>query len=107
MKRQIVRFSVGQSSKVVALLYGVFGLIFVPIGILLALLDRERMFPTFLLGFYLCAPFIYAVLGYVFSLIGFWFYNLIAGGVGGIEFELKDLATGETAEPSLPQPALR
>ena len=79
MKRQVVRFSIGQSSKVIALLYGALGLLFVPIAILPALLDSRQTVPTVVLGLYLCAPFIYAVLEYVFSLIGFWIYNLIAG----------------------------
>lgn len=91
MNQQVVRFSVGQSSKVVGLLYGALGLLFVPFGILFALLDTDdRMGGRAIAAFYLCAPFIYAVIGYIMSLFVFWIYNLIAGGVGGIEFELRD-----------------
>lgn len=88
MKQQVIRFSVAQSSKVVALLYGAMGLIFVPIGLLLAVLDQDGTFGTFMIAFYLCAPLLYAVIGYIAALVGFWVYNLIAGGVGGIELEL-------------------
>lgn len=88
MKQQVIRFSVAQSSKVVALLYGAMGLIFVPLGLLLAVLDQEGTFGSFMIAFYLCAPFFYALIGYIAALVGFWVYNLIAGGVGGIELEL-------------------
>jgi hypothetical protein len=91
MKHQIVSFSVKQSSKVLALLYGVTGLIFVPIGILIAYYDRDRVFGTGLVITYLCSPIIYLVIGYIVGLLGFWVYNFIAKRTGGIEFELKDI----------------
>ncbi len=90
MKQQIVSFSVQQSSKVLAYLYGVFGLIFVPLGILIALFDRDQVLGSGLVIFYVCAPFIYLVFGYFFGLIGFWVYNFIASRAGGIELELQE-----------------
>jgi hypothetical protein len=33
-------------------------------------------------------PILYGILGFVFSLIGAWLYNIVAGMVGGIEFEV-------------------
>ena len=90
MKYQVSKISIRQSSKVLALLYGVFGLFFVPFGILIALVDGGEALGMGLIMFYICAPIFYVVLAYVSSLIGFWVYNFIAQRVGGIEFELKE-----------------
>lgn len=35
-------------------------------------------------------PVIYAIIGFVFGLIGAYIYNLVAGWVGGIKIELED-----------------
>ena len=86
MKQQIVSFSIQQSSKVLALLYGALGLIFVPFGILIALFDREGALGTGKAMTYICAPLIYLVIG----LFVFWVYTIIARRTGGIEVELKD-----------------
>lgn len=41
-----------------------------------------------LLGFGLFAPFIYAIFGFIFGIIGAFIYNLVAKVVGGLEFEV-------------------
>lgn len=104
MKQQVVRVSVGQTSKVVALLYGALGLLFVPIGLIFAILDTDGQFGgRAIAAFYLCAPFFYAVIGYITSLFIFWIYNLIAGGVGGIEFELSNPEAEQASSAMSPQ----
>ena len=90
MARRASRVIVQQSSKVLALLYGALGLIFVPFGILIALFDREGVLGNGMVMTYICAPLIYLVIGYIVGLIVFWVYNFIASRTGGIEVELKD-----------------
>lgn len=34
-------------------------------------------------------PILYGALGFLFTLIGAWLYNLVAGWVGGVEVELQ------------------
>jgi hypothetical protein len=82
---------VQQSSKILAFLYAVLGLITVPFGILVALFDQEKVLGSGLVVFYLCPPMIYLVIGYFVGLIGFWVYNVIASRLGGFEFELRDV----------------
>ena len=91
MKYQVSSISIKQSSKVLAMLYGVFGLVFVPFGILVSIIDGGETLGFGLILFYLCAPLVYVLIGYVMSLISFWVYNFIAKRFGGIEFELKEI----------------
>jgi hypothetical protein len=84
MQQQITRISPFQTAKVVAALYFV---ITIPFIILFALFSMFA--PTgqkFGLLFIICAPFIYAIVGFIFSIIGAWIYNLVAGIIGGIEY---------------------
>ncbi|WP_041741054.1 DUF3566 domain-containing protein [Collimonas fungivorans] len=89
MKKQILSISPVQTAKVVALLY--FAISF-PIFVLMSLFflivpgtKAPMMVPMLVL------PFIYLVVGFVFTVIGAWVYNLIAKWVGGIEFTTADI----------------
>jgi hypothetical protein len=86
MRQQIVNFSVHQTAKVLAVLYGLMGLIFVPIFLVVNLVspDGEGISPGLLILF----PLLYAAFGYVFVAIGCAIYNFVAGRVGGIEVTL-------------------
>lgn len=86
MRRQIVRLSVGQTSKVLAAMYGLMGVVLVPFFLLAALSGPAGGGMS--LGFALVMPVIYAALGYVFVAIGCAVYNFVARHLGGIEFEL-------------------
>lgn len=87
MRKQVVKMSVHQSSKVLALLYFVLSAIFVvPIGFLLYTLTGELDILTLFI-----IPFAYLAFFYVVSVLVFWTYNLIGRSFGGIEFELEDL----------------
>jgi hypothetical protein len=88
-----------QAGKVMGALYGGMALIFVPFLLLFALI------PSFLpkaanapsagamigvgIGMAILLPIFYAVTGFVMGLLGAVIYNLIAGWVGGIEFEVE------------------
>ena len=86
MVQRIDRFSVGQSAKVVGVLYALMGLVFVPFFLLASLFSPRQA--GFGVGFALVVPILYGVAGFVFTAIGCALYNLVAGWVGGIEVEL-------------------
>jgi hypothetical protein len=95
-KRRIKRIGPLQLGKMLALLYGIMGLIFVPIVLavsaLSAALPNQSHRPAFVLGtgfFVLLMPILYAAMGFVFGLIGALIYNLVARFVGGIEVEVE------------------
>ena len=90
MRQQISRLSVHQTAKVLAILYGMMGLVFVPFFLIMPMMmPSEAGAVGFGMGFALLFPVIYAVFGYVFVAIGCLLYNLVAGWVGGIEVEMR------------------
>jgi len=91
MAQQIRRFGVGQTAKVVALLYAIMGLIIVPIFLIASMLSPNKS--QFGTGFALALPIIYGVIGFIFTAIGCALYNFVAGLVGGIEVELDGSGT--------------
>jgi Transmembrane domain of unknown function (DUF3566) len=86
MVQRLSRFSVGQTAKVLGILYGLMGLIALPIFLILAMFSPEEDAPN--MGFALVIPILYGVLGFVFTAIGCAVYNWVAGKVGGIEVTL-------------------
>jgi hypothetical protein len=91
MSQQIRRFGVGQTAKVVGVLYTLMGLLIVPIFAVGAILspESEQAFPLWLVA---CLPVLYGLLGLIFTAIGCLVYNLVAGWVGGIEVEVEETA---------------
>jgi hypothetical protein len=93
MKTQITHISVHQSSKVIALMYFCFLLLFVPVGVaFLALVPPNPQFPQqrFMGFLFLLAPIIYGVIGYLMFALASVLYNSLAKRVGGIEFEAAE-----------------
>jgi hypothetical protein len=89
---QIRRFGVGQTAKVVAVLYALMGLVFAPIFMITSMFaPKETGFGT---GFAIALPIIYGVCGFIFTAIGCAVYNLVAGWVGGIEVDIDSSAAG-------------
>jgi hypothetical protein len=85
--QRIRRFGIGQTAKVVAVLYALMGLIFVPFFLVAsAFAPRESGMGT---GFALALPILYGVFGFIFTAIACAIYNLVAGYVGGIEVDLE------------------
>jgi hypothetical protein len=100
MRTQIVHVSVHQTSKVVALMYFLFMLLFIPVGIFIlafAPSDPQQPQQRFMGFFFLFAPILYAVLGYLGFALASLLYNALAKRVGGIEYD--------TAEPARVGPA--
>ncbi len=90
MKKQIRHVSVIQTAKVFALLYFIFGIVFVAIMAIFASFIHGPRLPIFS-GFMLAMPVLYLIFGFIFTVIGAWIYNLIAGWTGGIELTLTDV----------------
>lgn len=86
MKTQIVHVSKLQSAKVMAALYLV---ISIPLLLFMMLpsLFTHQPIPW---GTLWWMPLMYTVMGFVFTFLGAWIYNGIAGLIGGIEFTLAE-----------------
>jgi len=90
MKKQIVRISILQSSKIMTLLYTLFGFIYTLIGIPMVIFGSSQLQ---IIGIIYCfGPIFMGILGFIFFVIAAAIYNLAASLVGGVEFEVKDLA---------------
>jgi hypothetical protein len=106
--------SVGVMSvaKIMGLLYGCLGLIFVPLFLLIGLTGtftgQEKTEFAGMVGmvFGLLLPVIYGVVGFVFGAIGALLYNSLAKWVGGFELELDVRPDGPVAPyPIIPAPS--
>ena len=86
MVHRLSRISVGQTAKVLGLLYGLIAVIFVPILYVATTVSPEE--DSFGIGVAVMIPILYGLLGYVFTVLGCALYNWVAGKVGGIEFSL-------------------
>jgi hypothetical protein len=87
---RIRKFGVGQTAKVLGVMYAIMGVLIIPFVLLASMYDPEGF--GFGFGFVLIFPVLYGIVGFVFTAIGCWFYNIVAGWVGGIEVELDDVA---------------
>jgi hypothetical protein len=94
-RRIIRRIAPLQLGKIMGLVYGIFGLIFIPFILLASTLNAlvpaqaRGGILAMGVGMAVAAPVFYAILGFVFGVIGAFIYNLIAGWVGGIEVEVQ------------------
>ncbi len=98
MTRHIKRIAPLQAGKVLAVLYGFMGLIFLPFFVLAGLLgafaghDQSgsgALAAGFMLIMGIFMPIAYAVMGFIFGVLGAALYNLIARWIGGFEVEVE------------------
>ncbi|MDQ2818873.1 MAG: hypothetical protein M3Y65_00450 [Pseudomonadota bacterium] len=90
MKKQIIRVSPFQNAKVMAVLYLVLS---IPFALMMMLMPTGAgMMSWWLL---ILMPVLYLVIGFIFTLIGSWVYNLVAGQVGGFEFTTAEVPAGD------------
>ena len=93
--RKIKRIAPFQLGKMLALVYGVMGLLFVPIFIIGSLfaahLPAQQRVGIMALGtgFALCISLLYGLMGFILGSLGAVIYNLVARWVGGIEVEVE------------------
>ena len=94
-KRRIKRIAPLQLGKMLAVLYGIMGLLFIPFFLIMSAVatqmppEQRVGMMAFGAGFALCTPVIYAALGFVFGAFGALIYNLVAKWIGGIEVEVE------------------
>ncbi len=93
MKKQLIRISILQSSKVLTALYVLMGFIYTLVGIPMIIFGGEKL--QFMGIIYLLMPIFLGLLGFIFFVIFAAVYNLLARWLGGVEFEIKNI--GELA----------
>jgi hypothetical protein len=93
--RRIKRVAPMQLGKLLAVLYGLVGLIFVPFFLVMSFVapklppQHRAGMMVFGVGFALFMPLLYAVMGFVSGVIGAGIYNLVAKWMGGIEVDIE------------------
>jgi hypothetical protein len=87
MKKQLIRISILQSSKIVTALYVLMGFIYTLIGIPMLIFGGEQIKVMAII--YILMPVIMAIFGFVFFALFAAIYNLLARWLGGIEVEVK------------------
>lgn len=89
MKKQIIRISILQSSKILVALYVLMGCFYTLIGVPLIIFGNGELR---LVGvFYLFGPVWMGGLGFVFFVIFSAIYNGLANVFGGFEVEVKNI----------------
>lgn len=89
MKKQLIRISVLQSSKIMAALYALMGFIYTLIGIPMVIFGGK---PFKIIGtIYICGPILFGILGFVFFVIFAAVYNGLAKWLGGVEVVVKNI----------------
>lgn len=89
MKKQLIRISILQSSKIMTAMYVLMGFIYSFIAIPMIIFGSP---PLKIMGLiYLFMPILMGVFGFVFFVIFAAIYNLLAGWLGGVEIEVKNV----------------
>ena len=91
MKKQITRISVFQSSKIMAALYAIMGLLYSIAGLVVLAVSGPEM--RVLGVVYLVAPIWLGILGFIFFALFAVVYNGLANALGGFEFEVENIET--------------
>lgn len=90
MKRRIQRLSPHQNGKVAAITMALVSLIvLVPLTLLFWGGMPHAGRPSLMMA--VGMPLFYLVFGYLGTALACWVYNLVAGWVGGIEYETQDV----------------
>jgi hypothetical protein len=85
---EIKSFKIFQTARVIAVLYVIFGFVE---GVILAITLPSSPHPPHFKGtlfILIGVPILFGVLGFIFTVIGCWLYNIVAARIGGIAFEL-------------------
>ena len=89
MKKQLIRISILQSSKIMTALYVLMGCIYTLIAIPMIIFGNHQIRVMGMI--YLFMPIIMGIFGFIFFVIFAAVYNLLAGWLGGFEVEVKDV----------------
>jgi hypothetical protein len=89
MKKQLIRISVLQSSKIMTALYVLMGFIYTLIGIPMVIFGSSQL--RIIGTIYIFGPIFAGILGFVFFVIFAALYNLLAKWLGGFEVQVKNI----------------
>jgi hypothetical protein len=91
MKKQILNITPLQTAKVMAALWFVISLPFI-LFMVMAMMAMPDSTRAVFSGMMLFMPLMYAISGFIFTLIGAWVYNFLAKRIGGIEYTTLEVA---------------
>lgn len=89
MKKQMIRISILQSSKIMTALYVLMGLIYTLIGIPMLIFGGRQLQMMGLV--YLFMPVIMGIFGFIFFALFAAVYNALAKRLGGFEVEVRNI----------------
>ena len=89
MKKQLIRISILQSSKILTALYALMGFLYTLAGIPMLIFGGEKLRVVGII--YLLGPIFAGILGFIFFVIFAAIYNGLAKWLGGFEFEVKEV----------------
>jgi hypothetical protein len=89
MKKQLIRISILQSSKIMTALYVLMGFIYTLIGIPMIIFGGKQLQIMGII--YLLMPIIMGIFGFIFFVIFAAIYNSLAKWLGGFEIEIKNI----------------
>jgi hypothetical protein len=89
MKKQLIRISILQSSKIMTAMYVLMGFIYTLIGIPMILFGSSQI--KIIGVVYLLMPILMGIIGFVFFVIFAAIYNLLATKLGGVEVEIQNI----------------
>ena len=90
MKKQLISIAPLKAGIVLAALYGILSLIFVPFILLSAIFNHTIHF-LLIIGMAIILPVFYSILGFIGGIIATAIYNLVAKFTGGLEFSVQDI----------------
>ena len=98
MQYRLKRFGIHPTALIVAVLYFVLALVFVPFFYVASRsAPGGSQIPAIVL---VIGPLLYGIFGYVFTVIGCWLYNLVASWTGGIALTLEPDEPGSVSATS-------
>ena len=98
MRFTLRRIAIGPMVKITVLLYLAFGVLTMPLYLLMGLADENMAFMGF--GMAIVMPVFYAVFGAFIVALMCALYNFLAARVGGFEFDMDAVERGGGATPA-------
>ncbi len=89
MKKQMIRISILQSSKIMTAMYVLMGFIYTLIGLPMIIFGNPGIRVMGIV--YLFMPVLMGIFGFIFFVIFAAIYNFLAKHFGGVEVEVKDV----------------
>lgn len=96
MKRRIVRLSVLQTGKLMAVIYGLLSLVMLPFMVIALCAGAQSIMPMFIMLI------LYPIMGFIGGIIMAFLYNISSNFVGGLEVEVESADTSGAVEREPP-----